>query len=186
MTEFDALLWDRDLQWPNFGSARSAATVPDAVDALANATSEAEAEAAYWRLDNVVVLQGSVYEAAIAVLDSIVRLLVAGPEVARRWCLELLLQIAAGWTEPAEAERTARDLAGEAQQTLRALVPVLLAFTSNPNRHIRELSFEIVARIAPEVAAGQLRWAAEAAHDADEQRFYRSVLEGEIGYDASS
>lgn len=143
---FDALLWDRDLRWADFGAASDAAGVPAALDALTASTSETDAEMAYWRLDNVVVLQGSVYEAAVEILPSIVRVLVVGPEVARRWCLELLLQIAVGWTDPVEAARTSRDLAEEARAALRPLVSTLLAFTNHADRHVRETSFELVAR----------------------------------------
>lgn len=175
---FDALLWDRDLRWNDFGSAGDAADVPAALDALVAATSDDEAEAAYWRLDNVVVLQGSVYEAAVAVLPAIVRTLVAGPEIARRWCLELLLQIAGGWTDPAEAERTSRDLAEEARDALRPLVSIVLAFTNDPNRHVRETSFELAARISYEGVLRRLRWIAEKTRDDDERSFYMSILEG--------
>jgi hypothetical protein len=180
MTPRDVLLWDHDLPWSQIGSAHGAAHVPQAIADLATATSEEAAESAYWRLDNSVVLQGSVFEAGAAVVPAIARALVAGTAHCQRWSLDLLLQIAGGWTEPSEFERTGQDFAEEARATMRPLLPVLLGYAAAPTRDVRETALELCRRLsvgtdAEEDVAARLRWLTTRVSD-DERAFYEGLL----------
>src|SRR6266545_7943993 len=72
---------------------RSAAAVPDALRALASAETEEAAEAAYWRLDNNIVVQGCLYEAAEHVVGPLMLLLCDGSDLRRQWILNLLIEL---------------------------------------------------------------------------------------------
>lgn len=81
----------------------TAADVPAAFADLAQAESDDEAKRCYWRLDNVVVVQGMLHESALPAIPVIYSLL-AGPlsPAARYRLVELLVEIAGG--EAAQAE----------------------------------------------------------------------------------
>ena len=84
-------------------SGRTAASIPDALRSLAAAGDDREAEESYWRIDNVVVVQGSVFEAAEYILGPALLLLsYASSDVVRRWVLELLIQVSTGWVDDTE------------------------------------------------------------------------------------
>jgi hypothetical protein len=88
----------------------TAAQIPDTLVALANATTEAEAERAYWRIDNDVVVQGALYEAAVATAACAVALLLRCTTPGATWMLELLFQLGNGETAPSEQGNAAGDL----------------------------------------------------------------------------
>lgn len=73
-----------------------ASDVPEALLALARTRDAAETDAAYWRLDNHVVVQGALYEAAFHVIPFVLELLAdrAGP--GRVALYDLLVEIANG------------------------------------------------------------------------------------------
>ncbi len=88
--------------WHKLRSANRSSDVPQALIDLTNSQTREEAERVYWRLDNVVVRQGSLFPAAIptttVLLESIQRCV---PEV-RATIMELLVQIVSGETDPTE------------------------------------------------------------------------------------
>lgn len=95
--------WELDRhQWNTLRAAGTAVDVPLAIEALQSATTEEAAVDAYWRIDNVVVVQGAVYEAALAATQCLLSSLLQCTEVARPHILELLVQIGSG--EASESE----------------------------------------------------------------------------------
>lgn len=90
--------------WQKLRSANQSDDVPRALVDLTTSQTREEAERAYWRLDNVVVRQGSLFPAAVptttVLLESIQRCV---PEV-RATIMELLVQIALGETDPTEVD----------------------------------------------------------------------------------
>ncbi len=92
--------------WASLGAAGSAAAVPDALRDLVGARDAAAARDAYWRIDNTVVVQGALHEAAEATASvAVVALGRCGP-AGRARLLELLGQIGAG--EAADADLVTR------------------------------------------------------------------------------
>jgi hypothetical protein len=95
------------------------ADVPAALRALAAAETAEAADAAYWRLDNHVIVQGALYQAAEATAVAAVLALPRATVAGRARLLELLGQIGAGATAPSEvaagntglAERCLREVA---------------------------------------------------------------------------
>ncbi len=91
--------------WGRLKAQGSAVDVPAALVALASATSEAEAREAYWRIDNTVVVQGTLHEAAVATTASAVAMLPGCNPSGRASLLELLVQLGAGEPAPTEEAR---------------------------------------------------------------------------------
>jgi hypothetical protein len=89
-----------------------AGLVPDALRAMFKSTTPEEAKSAYWRLENYVVVQGQLSEAAVPVV-SVVLAALAWPD-RPRWVrislLELLFQIVNGYSDQSEVALGSDDL----------------------------------------------------------------------------
>src|SRR5690242_19627431 len=88
--------------WGSLRALRSAREIPEAIASLLAASSEEGARQAYWRIDNSVVVQGVLYQAALPTLECLLTGLLRASSHARPCVLELILQIAAG--TPAQSE----------------------------------------------------------------------------------
>ena len=77
----------------------SAASIPLAFRSLLMATNLEEIKRAYWKLENHVVVQGRLYEAAAYIVPAICASLAQPdrPLLVRTWVLELLFQICNGY-----------------------------------------------------------------------------------------
>lgn len=101
MVEIDRYDWSL---FPVLGDRST--RVPDSLRKLISAEDEDKAEGFYWELENVVVVQGQLYEAAPPVVAVLMASLVDGvPEGAYGWVLELLLQCVAGESDEEAVER---------------------------------------------------------------------------------
>jgi len=80
----------------------SAETVPRSFKELLAASNEDEVKRAYWKLENHVVVQGRLYEAAIHLVPAICAALVdpGRTRLTRTWLMELLFQICNGYHVP--------------------------------------------------------------------------------------
>lgn len=109
---FETELSRRD--WSQIRDANgSADRIPHAIRDLVSARSPEEVDQAYWRLENHVVVQGFVFEAAPYTVSALVAALVKPdrPKFVRTGLLELLFQIVHGETHPEEKARGMGDLA---------------------------------------------------------------------------
>lgn len=115
----------------------SAQTVPDAVRALLGADDEEDATAAYWRLDNHVVVQGRLYDSAVWLVGPLVAALVGGlPVHVRVPVTDLLREIALGYgdDEPAAGEP---GLVEHARAELRRGLWVFYGLLADPAPDVR-------------------------------------------------
>jgi hypothetical protein len=97
------MIWEVERHnWEYLRAAGSAILVPDALHALGRAESADEARDAYWRIDNVVVVQGSLFQAAPAATACLTSILPRCSPVARTRVLELLVQLGSGTPDPSE------------------------------------------------------------------------------------
>lgn len=175
----EPLLWDATLPWSDLSTATGdARDVPAAIRDLSLASSDAEAQAAYWRLDNVVAVQGSVFEAAPFVVEALLRVALRGGSLQRRWSLELLLQLAGGWTETGEEARLGRDLAADCRQRLRRGIEALYLLAADDDRDVRELAVEIVRNVEDRQDVFELRleWMIGQPVDPEERSFLEHLL----------
>ncbi|HEY3324959.1 MAG TPA: hypothetical protein VGP72_31185 [Planctomycetota bacterium] len=96
-------MWELErYDWAKLRSATSAKDVPTSIMWLKNADSAENAEKAYWRIDNEVVVQGSLYEAALPTATCLVLALQDCTESARPRIIELLVQLGSGEASPIE------------------------------------------------------------------------------------
>lgn len=82
--------------WSALRSAGGATGVPAAIKRLHAAQSPEEATKAYWQIDNTVVVQGSLYEAAEPAIPCLLAALNTCSDAARPRILELLYQLGSG------------------------------------------------------------------------------------------
>ncbi|MDB5070056.1 MAG: hypothetical protein JWM87_1167 [Candidatus Eremiobacteraeota bacterium] len=96
-------MWEaKRYDWTHLRAMGSALRVPDAIERMRTASSIAESSAAYWQIDNVVVVQGSLYEAALPTTACLVSALPSCSIVSRPHFLELLFQLGNGTPDPSE------------------------------------------------------------------------------------
>jgi hypothetical protein len=111
----DALV-DAELARINWSAIREAdgpaTAVPGAIRHLLAAKSADDVSRAYWKLENHVVLQGQLFEAAAFVVPVLMAALVREdrPIYVRRGLLELLFQILSGSPHPEEVARGLQTL----------------------------------------------------------------------------
>ena len=97
------MIWECErYKWTELRAMGTASNIPEAVERLRASKSEQDAEQAYWTIDNVVVVQGSLYEAALSAAACLVIALMHASPVGRPRILELLVQIGAGNPDPIE------------------------------------------------------------------------------------
>jgi hypothetical protein len=96
-------MWEAErYDWSKLRAQGTAIGVPAALEAIQKASTAEEAEEAYWRIDNTVIVQGALHESAAATAACAITLLPRCLPPGRAFLLELLMQIATG--EPAPDE----------------------------------------------------------------------------------
>ncbi|WP_437912847.1 hypothetical protein WME73_38505 [Sorangium sp. So ce302] len=98
--------------------------MPLALRELQLAVTESEALAAYWKIDNTIVVQGQVYQAALAAVPCLLGVLLRCTEVARRHVLELLVQIGSGEAAAREIELGEVDIVQRCQREIARGLPI--------------------------------------------------------------
>jgi hypothetical protein len=96
--------------WKSLRAAGSAEGVPAAIERLRDAKTPEEATRAYWRIDNTVIVQGALYEAAEHTVPCVLSVLPGCTEVGRARAFELLFQLGAGGTHRDEMQAGNKDL----------------------------------------------------------------------------
>jgi hypothetical protein len=141
------------VDWQSLGAASGdASRVPDALRQLLRASNADEASAAYWLLDNEVVVQGRMYT-SVAPLISIIGLAVfhAGANaVARHRLVELLTEFALGHAH--EDVRDPVGCEGSVRYELGRLAGSLFALLDDPDPRIRRDAIEILRTVEGESA----------------------------------
>lgn len=89
--------WDAErFSWETLRASGSARKVPEAICRLAAATNNDEADRYYWLIDNVVIVQGGLYEATVPAVSCVVLALPFASPLGRERLLEFLSQVANG------------------------------------------------------------------------------------------
>jgi hypothetical protein len=121
-------MWEFErYDWSQLRASRTARDVPSAINALLGASNEEDADRAYWKIDNVVVVQGSLFEAAIPTTACLLVGLVQCNEIARPRVLELLVQLTAGEDSPEEVKLGRQGIAEECARMLRLAAGTFLS-----------------------------------------------------------
>lgn len=95
------MAWDIiRIPWSEYRAAGTTEHLPNALLQVQQAATVQQAEQACWQIENTVVVQGALYEAAIPTVICLLGIIQRATDAARPFILELLVQIASG--EPAE------------------------------------------------------------------------------------
>ena len=108
--------------WSSLREANGfAAGIPSALRELLSAQTPAEVEEAYWRVENHVVVQGQLFEAAVATTQVLTAALVdeGRPGHVRIGILELLFQMVSGEAHESATARGAADLGEQCRSAAR-------------------------------------------------------------------
>lgn len=92
------------IAWSALRSGSDPNEIPVAIETLAQTSDAAEAEKAYWRIDNNAVIQGGLYEVAPETIAGLLSALCRSTDVGRKYILELLVELASGEPRASEAE----------------------------------------------------------------------------------
>jgi hypothetical protein len=143
--------------WSALRASGSARGVPDAIRALQVAASEQEAERAYWRIDNTVVVQGALFEAALPTAACVVGVLPRCSEAARSWVLELLVQLGGGEPAPSEVQVGNVDLQKLCVRELARGVALYFDLLENDDDALRASCVDLLGICAREDASLRIR-----------------------------
>lgn len=104
--------------WSNLRAEGTAQAIPSAICSLRDASTIEKADYAYWRIDNTVVVQGRLFEAALPTAVCLLAALQECTPIAQPFILELLVQIGAGEASAIELEKGNTALADNCIQEL--------------------------------------------------------------------
>ncbi len=112
--------------------------LPGAIWNMLHATKEEVADDAYWKIEGNAFFQRNLYQATEPVTDIITNEIHLGnfSTPGLGFALDLLVEIACGWSAPSEKERGNTDLADRCREKIRAIMPDLyrLAETQTDQR----------------------------------------------------
>ena len=118
LAELELRRWD----WSTFRQASgNAGHVPDAIRALLSSASAEEADGPYWKLENHIVRQGQLYEAALPTVPVLIAALIPPdrPSWVRAGLLDLLFQLVNGTAHESERVLSDVDLAANCRAAAR-------------------------------------------------------------------
>ena len=140
--------WESErFEWSTIRAAagRTAERVPDALESLRTSTNEHEASEAYWRLDNFVIIQGSLFDAALPTAACLVTLVGITSGIAREKMIELLEQISSG-----EAQDGKKNLKAEISSEICRAFTVYVGLLQYGSDLERELCLNLIVVCARE------------------------------------
>ncbi|QGJ70306.1 Hypothetical protein PBC10988_20010 [Planctomycetales bacterium 10988] len=118
-------LFERELEkydWQNLRiMCRKATHVPFALRKLIQAKTVKEVDEAYWRIENSVVVQGGLYQAALPTIKVLLAALIGSdpPFFVKVAALELIFQMVNGGVSAEEMEAGSHSLLEDCQQAVR-------------------------------------------------------------------
>lgn len=120
--------------------------VPEHLLELVSARTESDAERAYWRLDNHVVVQGRAFGAAAALVPALCVATSSSvvADCSRRWLVELLTEIALA--DCHEEEPNQREVEQALDQRLGEGLWVIYGLLSSEDAQIRRAALEVLRR----------------------------------------
>lgn len=139
-----------DIDWSRLRTAHgTAAHVPSALRALADAIDEPAVSEAYWKLDNYVVLQGTLYESAWYVIPFLLAMLSTSRSTAQKAATyDLLIEIARGVPDPHGQWNAPRgvstDLKGACRQAIQVASKAFEFDLASPDDSIRRRANDLL------------------------------------------
>jgi len=153
-----------EINWSSLHTAHGTAeNVPIALKALASAQNDSQLFDAYWKLDNYIVLQGTLYESAYFAVPYILHILFSSHwSQLRLAAYDLLIEIARGVPDPGCVWAPPQDTPEDLREACRGVIAsdltvyepdlysddtavrcraleLLTSFDDNPDGHLRTL-----------------------------------------------
>jgi hypothetical protein len=126
----------------------SGAGLPQAFDDLSRASSESAANKAYWKIDNEVIVQGELYEAAVPALEVLLSLAPATlPGPARRSVAELIQQIAFGQPHSSEIELGNADIVDRCMSLASEAIWIFYGWLGDADGDVRECALLTLQKV---------------------------------------
>jgi len=149
------------------GAVGAGDVVPTALGGLIAADTDEDALRSYWELDNRVVVQGQLFEAAVALIPALLAGLLANlKEPARYWLMELMMQIADGESHSSERDP---NLGDAARSGLMEGLWVIYAQMEQDSPRVRATAVDLVARLDPQRERASAIVQAQLAEDPSEE-----------------
>ena len=142
----------RSIEWSAFRSLEgSSEKLGDGLLALLNATEPETAEAAYWELENHVVAQGTVCEAAIPATSVLIAGLHGEMSTASTIkVLDLLYQILSGHSDETRSDVDADIVSICEQRAREGLWGLIRGYLDEDHRHVRDAYGDVLELIDPD------------------------------------
>ena len=127
------------IDWTQLRARKDSSILPAAIWHVLHAQSEdTSTDEVYWTMENNAFFNRELYEATEPVTTVITHEIHVGnyTTIGLRYGLDLLVEIACGWSAPSEKERGNTDLADRCREKIRAIMPDLyrLAETQTDQR----------------------------------------------------
>lgn len=127
------------IDWTQLRARKDSSILPAAIWHVLHAQSEdTSTDEVYWTIENNAFFNRELYEATEPVTTVITHEIHVGnyTTIGLRYGLDLLVEIACGWSAPSEKERGNTDLADRCREKIRAIMPDLyrLAETQTDQR----------------------------------------------------
>ena len=140
------------ISWENLHTSHGdASAVPAAVRLLAGAATREETDVAYWQLDNVVVVQGQVFDSALALIPVLLTLLggeLNDPISAR--VLDLLFELQGGDLHEDEIRRNNVSLGDRCTDALAGGLPLYWESLGSEDALVRRTATDLIGSLEPD------------------------------------
>ena len=134
------------IQWGKLRSQLgNAINVPLYFPRMIFAISETQGLEAYWQLDNYVVVQSQLFEAAEYLVPFLLSGLVIGTPFGKHMCLDLIAEIAGGFPDTTEINSGNAAIEFRCGDEIRKGLPLFYSFLESEDFRIRECAITILA-----------------------------------------
>jgi hypothetical protein len=139
------------VKWQNLRTMQgNAAHIPEAFSEMTFAVSEEVGRTAYNNLDNSLVVQGQLFEAAEHLIPFLILGSLKGTEIGKWLCLDLLVEIAGGYSDSSEDEIGNINLEFRCKEAVRRGIPVYYHFLESADMRTRDCAAIILAWVESE------------------------------------
>jgi hypothetical protein len=148
----DAVIYGLDelkrIEWSKLRTANGfAEEVPSSLSGLLASTDMESALEAYWRLDNEIVVQRTLYEVAEFVVPILLSKVQSASDLAKERILDLLVQLAAGTTSRSEEALGNFNIEIRCRSQMRYGIAIFYHLLEHQSSSIRNISLEILELI---------------------------------------
>ncbi len=136
------------IKWEDLRSANTAKNIPKALAVLSHSEKEEDLGAAYWNIDNEVILQGMLFQAALPVISCVLPMLSDCKKVAKPYLLELIVQLVSGYPAPSEINISNKNIVKDIRDEATKYFSAFINMVDNGTNVEKELCIDILGILA--------------------------------------